>query len=77
MSYKANVYMWFSSCNDQEIQLKWSYTDCSKETEKQISYINAGKWHLERWYWWADNGDTGLPGAYSIYQQRNMFHIFN
>lgn len=42
MSYKANVYMWFSSCNDQEIQLKCSYTDWSKsETEKLISYINA------------------------------------
>ena len=32
--------------------------------EKQISYINAYIWNLERWYWWTylqgSNGDTDI-----------------
>ena len=29
------------------------YTEWSKsEREKQISYINAYKWDLGKWYWW-------------------------
>ena len=28
-------------------------TESSKsEREKQISYVNAYVWNLERWYWW-------------------------
>ena len=39
------------------------YTEWNKsETEKQISYINAYIWNLEKWYWWSylqgRNGDT-------------------
>ena len=39
------------------------YTEWRKsEREKQISFINAYMWNLERWYWWncfqASNGDA-------------------
>ena len=41
------------------------YTEWSKsEKDKQILYINAYIWNLERWYWWnylqASNGDTDI-----------------
>ena len=41
------------------------YTEWSKsEREKQILYINAYVWNLEKWYWWTylqgSNGDTDI-----------------
>ena len=34
------------------------------QKEKQISYINAYLWNLERWYWWTylqgSNGDKDI-----------------
>ena len=41
------------------------YTQWSKsEREKQISYMNAYMWNLERWYWWTyfqgSNGNTDI-----------------
>ena len=41
------------------------HTEWSKsEREKQISYINACMWNLERWYWWTSSqgseGDTDV-----------------
>ena len=42
---------WVSS-NDVD-EPRAPYTEWSKsEREKQISYINACIWNLERWYWW-------------------------
>ena len=41
-------------------------TERSK-SEKQISYIKAYTWNLERWYWWTclkgRKGDTGLENS--------------
>ena len=33
--------------------IEWSKT----EREKQISYINAYMWNLEKWYWWTYSQD--------------------
>ena len=37
-------------------------SEVSHKEEKQISYINAYTWNLERWYWWTcvqwSNGDA-------------------
>ena len=46
-----------------------SYTEWSKsEREKQISYINAYIWNVERWYWWtylqSSNGDTDIENRF-------------
>ena len=44
----------------------WAYyTEWSKsEREKQLSYINAYIWNLERWYWWTylqgSSGDADI-----------------
>ena len=46
-----NVCIWVSSKEVDE--LRACYTEWSKsEKEKQISYIKAHIWNLERWYWW-------------------------
>ena len=43
-----------------ESVIQWS----KSEREKQILYINAYIWNLERWYWWTylqeRNGDTDI-----------------
>ena len=41
------------------------YTEWSKsEGERQIAYINAYIWNLEKWYWWSymqgSKGDTDI-----------------
>ena len=64
------------------------YTEWSKsEREKQISYINAYIWNLERWYWWTSlqgsNGDadtenrlvvigSGEEGEGGIYRESTL-----
>ena len=44
----------YISVSSNEIdELRTYYTEWSKlERQKQISYINACVWNLERWYWW-------------------------
>ena len=45
------------------------YTEWSKsEREKQILYINAYIWNLERWYWW-----THLQGSNGKVDMENRF----
>ena len=56
-------YIWVSS--NEVDEPKAYYTEWSKsEREKQISYINAYIWNLERWYWWTylqcSSGDAGI-----------------
>ena len=54
-------WMWIS-CRDAN-EPRACYREWSKsEREKQISYINANMWNLEKWYSWAY-----LQGRYSIY----------
>ena len=40
------------------------YTEWSQKQKKQISYINAYVWNLEKWYWWTylqdRNRDAGI-----------------
>ena len=55
-------YIWVSSNKVDEPRAY--YTEWSEsERERQISYINAYIWNLERWYWWTcmqgSSGDTG------------------
>ena len=55
--------IWVSSSAMDETGV--CYTERSKsEREKQISYLNAYIWNLERWYWWTclqgRNGDTDV-----------------
>ena len=45
------------------------HTEWSKsEREKQISYINAYMWNLEKWYWWSylqsRNRDTDVENKH-------------
>ena len=60
LSYKKE-HVWISSNEVDEPRAcytKWSKSD----RERQISYINAYTWNLERWYWWSyvqgSKGDT-------------------
>ena len=41
------------------------YTEWSKsENEKQVSYIKAYIWNLERWYWWTYlQGSSGVANT--------------
>ena len=49
-SYKKK-YIWINSKEADEPRAY--YTEWSKsEREKQILYMNAYIWNLERWYWW-------------------------
>ena len=62
LSHKK-VCIWVHS--NEVDELRACYTEWSKsEKEKQISYINAYMWNLERWYWWTylqgGNGDTDI-----------------
>ena len=55
--------MWVSSNEGDEPRAY--YTEWSKsEREKQISYIDAYIWNLERWDWWTylqgSDGDTDI-----------------
>ena len=55
--------IWVSSSVMDETRV--CYTERSKsEREKQISYLNAYIWNLERWYWWTclqgRNGDPDV-----------------
>ena len=50
------------------VELWAYYTEWSKsEREKQLSYINAYIWNLERWYWWTylqgSNGDADIENG--------------
>ena len=61
-NYKKE-YIWVSSNEVDESRAY--YTEWSKsEREKQISYINAYIWNLERWNWWTflqgNKGDTDI-----------------
>ena len=51
---------WVSS--NEVDETKGYYTEWSKsEREKQMSYINAYIWYLEKWYWWAYlQGSSGV-----------------
>ena len=56
---------WFDLLAIQGDELIACYTEWSKsETERQISYIKAYTWSLERWYWWnylqSSSGDTDV-----------------
>ena len=50
------------SCSDVD-EPRACYTKWSK-SEKQILYINAYTWNLEKWYWWSymqgRNGNVGI-----------------
>ena len=55
--------IWISSSEVDE--RRTCYTEWNKsEKEKQVSYINAYIWNLEKWYWWTylqgSNGDTNV-----------------
>ena len=57
-----DIHIWVSSNNVDEPRayyIEWS----KSEREKQIPYIKAYIWNLERWYWWnylqSSNQDTG------------------
>ena len=61
LSYKKE-YIWVSYEVDETITY---YTEWNKsERERQIPYINAYVWSLERWYWWSymqgSKGDTDI-----------------
>ena len=44
-------WIWISSSEVDEPRT--CYTEWNKsEREKQVSYINAYIWNLEKWYWW-------------------------
>ena len=46
-------YIWVSCSEADEPRTYYYYTEWSKsERKKQISYINAYTWNLEKWYWW-------------------------
>ena len=48
---KKKKWIWGGSSEVDE--LRTYYTEWGKsKREKQISYINAYIWNLERWYWW-------------------------
>ena len=56
-------WIWISSSEVDE--RRTCYTEWNKsEKEKQVSYINAYIWNLEKWYWWTylqgSNGDTNI-----------------
>ena len=62
LSHKKE-WIWVSS-NELD-KLRACYTEWSKsEREKQISYINAYIWNIEKWYWWTylqgSNGDADI-----------------
>ena len=62
LSYKVE-HIWVSS---NEVDEPGScYTEWSKlEREKQLPYITAYMWNLERWFWWSymqdRKGDTDV-----------------
>ena len=52
-------------CSNEVDELRAYYIEWSEsEREKQMLYINAYIWNLERWYWWTysqgSNGDTDI-----------------
>ena len=50
-SYKKEC-IWLSS--NEVDELRAYHTELGEsEREKQISYINAYMWNLEKWYWWS------------------------
>ena len=50
LSYKKEC-IWVSS-NEMD-EPRAHYEEWNKlEREKQISYISAYMWNIERWYWW-------------------------
>ena len=51
LSYKKE-HIWINS--NEVGEPRAYYTEWSKsERERQIAYINAYMWNLERWYWWS------------------------
>ena len=62
MAYKEAI------CRDVdgpgECPIEWS----ESEREKQILYINAYMWHIEKWYWWTylqdRNRDTDIENKH-------------
>ena len=66
LSHKKE-HIWVSSNEVDEPRAY--YTEWSKlETEKQISYISAYIWNLERWYWWTylqgSDGDADVENRF-------------
>ena len=60
------LYSWVSRSEVNELGA--CYTEWSKsEREKQVSYMNAYVWNLEKWCWWTHlhrrNGDTGVENT--------------
>ena len=56
-------------CSSGMDESKAYYTKWSKsEREKQLLFINAYLWNLEKWYWWAylkdRNRDAGIENRF-------------
>ena len=66
LSHKKE-HMWVSS--KEADKPRAYYTEWSKsETGKQISYVNAYIWNLDRWYWWiylqGSSGDADIENTF-------------
>ena len=56
--YTMEYYSDIKRSGFESILLRWMNLEpviegSKSEREKQISYINAYTWNLEKWYWWA------------------------